>query len=103
MVSVHPVIFNIFFNQKYFLKILQNAFICVLLVALSAQAILATPAATFSQMKVDNGLFCKDLCRYDLSGPGCNVDCSGITPETFDVTPDFCDILCKRGLGKLLT
>ena len=51
-------------------------------------------------MKVDDGLFCKDLCKYDLSGPGCNVDCTGITPEAFDVTPDFCDILCKRGLGK---
>lgn len=62
---------------------------------------LASPAATtFSQLKVDDGLFCKDLCKYDLSGPGCNVDCTGIKPEVFDVTPDFCDILCKRGLGK---
>lgn len=61
---------------------------------------LASPTATtFSQLKVDDGLFCKDLCKYDLSGPGCNIDCTGIKREVFDVTPDFCDILCKRGLG----
>jgi len=71
-----------------------------LVIAVSGHAILAETTTTLSQMKVDNGLFCRDLCKYDLSGPECDVDCTGIETEVLDVSTDFCDFLCNHGLGK---
>ncbi|CAG9800395.1 unnamed protein product [Chironomus riparius] len=79
----------------------MNAFICLFVIAVSAQAIMAetTATPTISQMKVDEGLFCRDLCKYDLSGPACDIDCTGIETEVLDVSTDFCNVLCKHGLG----